>query len=82
MSRVAGAVGEVELDQLAGADIVDAGKAEPFERMVDRLALRVEHTGLKVMNTRAFMVSACLKGVCGDPMASRQIGASFTRCLR
>ena len=45
--RVAGAVGKVELDQLAGADIVDAGKAEPFERMVDRLALRVEHSGLE-----------------------------------
>ena len=47
MSRVAGAVGEVELDQFAGADIVDAGKAEPFERVVDGLALRVEDSVLE-----------------------------------
>src|SRR5206468_7217542 len=44
---VAGAVGEVELDQLAGTDIVDARKAEAFERMVDRLALRVEDAVLE-----------------------------------
>ncbi len=44
---VAGAVGEVELDQLSGADIVDPGKAETFERMMDRLALRIEHAGLE-----------------------------------
>ena len=37
-----GALGEVELDQLAGADIVDPREAEAFERMVDRLALRIE----------------------------------------
>ena len=44
---VAGAVGQVELDQLAGADVIDAGKAEPLERMVDGLALRIEHAGLQ-----------------------------------
>ena len=45
ISCIARAVGEVELDQLAGADVVDARKAEAFERMVDRLALRVEDAG-------------------------------------
>ena len=41
------AVGEVELDQLAGADVVDAGKAEPLEGMMDRLALRIGDSGLQ-----------------------------------
>src|SRR5215210_8669660 len=44
---IAGAVGEVELDQLAGADVIDPAKAEPFERVVDGLALRVEYAGLE-----------------------------------
>ena len=44
---VAGAVGEVELDQLSGADVVDAVEAEAFERMVDRAPLGVEHAGLQ-----------------------------------
>src|SRR5687767_15017108 len=42
---VGGAVGEVEFDQLAGADPGDSAEAEAFEGMVDRLALRVEHAG-------------------------------------
>src|SRR4051794_21726453 len=44
---VLGAVGEVEFDQLPRADIVDAGKTEALERVVDGLALGVEHTGLQ-----------------------------------
>src|SRR6476646_7688378 len=40
-------IGKVELDQLARADVVDAGKAQSLERMVDRLALRVEHSGFE-----------------------------------
>src|SRR5689334_10276413 len=39
---VAGAVRKVELDQLARADVVDAGEAEPFECVVDSLTLRIE----------------------------------------
>ena len=45
--RVAGAVGKVELDQLAGAHVVDAREAKAFERVVDRLALRIEHAVLR-----------------------------------
>src|SRR5205085_1447942 len=41
------ALGEVELDELAGADVVDAREAEAFQRMVDRLALRVEDAVLQ-----------------------------------
>jgi hypothetical protein len=41
--RLADAGIEVELDQLAGAHLVDAGKAEALQRMVDRLSLRVEN---------------------------------------
>src|SRR5688572_10316117 len=44
---VAGVLGEVELDQLAGADVLDPAEAEAFQRMVDRLALRVEDAGLE-----------------------------------
>jgi hypothetical protein len=42
-----GSIGEVELDQFAGADVVHARKAETLERVVDRLALGVEDSGLE-----------------------------------
>jgi len=41
------AVGQVELDQLARANVVDAVEPQPFQRMVDRLPLRVEDPGLQ-----------------------------------
>src|SRR5689334_7916775 len=44
---IAGAVGKVELDQLARTHVVHAGKAEPLERVVDRFALGVENPGLE-----------------------------------
>src|SRR4051812_23624904 len=39
--KILGAIGKVELDQFAGADVVHARKAETFERVVDGFALRV-----------------------------------------
>src|SRR3546814_7391645 len=44
---VADVVGNLELDEAPRADIVDPGKAQPFERMMDRLALRVENPRLE-----------------------------------
>src|SRR6185437_5576762 len=41
------ALGQVELDQLARADVVDARKSQPLQRMVDGLALGVEDSGLE-----------------------------------
>src|SRR4029077_12216666 len=40
-------VGKVELDQFALADLADIGEAEPFQRIADRLALRVEDPRLQ-----------------------------------
>src|SRR3546814_6636638 len=44
---VADAFGQVELDQLSGAHVVDSGETEAFQRVVDRLALRVEDAVLQ-----------------------------------
>jgi hypothetical protein len=40
---IAGVVGHVELDQSPGAHIAHPGKAQPFQGMLDRAALRIEH---------------------------------------
>ena len=37
----------VQFDQAPGADIVDAGKAQPFQRVMDRPPLGVEHAVLQ-----------------------------------
>ena len=38
---------DIEFDQAPGADIVDAGKAQPFQRVMDRPPLGVEHAVLQ-----------------------------------
>src|ERR1700681_409210 len=38
---------DLDLDQLALADLADAGKAQCGEGVADRLGLRVEHPGLE-----------------------------------
>ena len=78
---VAGAVGKVELDQLAGADVLDAAEAEAFERMVDRLALRVEHAGLQGdEHARFHGLGLPAGGCCARPMPPRRASAaSFTQ---
>ena len=65
---VAGAVGQVELDQLAGADILDAVETQAFERVVDRFSLRVEHPGLEGDEDAGFHVARSYDG--GDLRAS------------
>ena len=77
MSPSLGAVGEVELDQLARADVVDAGKAEPFERVVDRLALRVEDAGLQGDEHARFHGFRLSLGEGRAPMASLSIRGKF-----
>src|SRR6185437_5324524 len=42
-----GAVGKIELDQLARPHVVDSGKAQALQRMVDGLALRIEDAGFE-----------------------------------
>src|SRR4051794_29440962 len=42
-----GAVPALELDQFAGANVVDPGKAQALERMVDGLSLWVENAVLE-----------------------------------
>ena len=81
MSESLGAVGKVELDQLARADVVDAGKAEALERMVDRLALRVEHAGLEGDEDARFHEFSPADA--GSPPYGRRgsAGASFKLCL-
>ncbi len=39
--------GEVELDGLADADVLDAAPAQAVQRLLDRLALHVEDAGLQ-----------------------------------
>src|SRR5947208_1752066 len=56
---IARAIGKVELDQFAGADIVHARKAEPLERVMDGLALRVENAGLEGDEHARFHRFAC-----------------------
>src|SRR5690606_7356202 len=56
---VAGAVGDVEFDQAPDADVGDAIEPQPFEGMVDRTALRIEHAWLEAdmdadLHLRAF----------------------------
>src|SRR3546814_11746693 len=43
---LAGAVGDVELDEAPRAHVRHAAEPQPLERMMDRLALRVEHPRL------------------------------------
>ena len=62
ISRIGRAVGELELDQLAGADVLDTRKAEPFERMVDGLALRVEDAGFQSDENARFHGCLCCAG--------------------
>src|ERR1700761_282902 len=44
---VAGAIGQVQLDDLADAHVLHAAEAEPGQRMMHGLALRIEHAGLE-----------------------------------
>src|SRR3546814_8564454 len=44
---LAGAVGDVELDEAPRAHVRHAAEPQPLERMMDRLALRVEHPRLE-----------------------------------
>ncbi len=60
--RIGRAVGELELDQLAGPDVLNARKAEPFERMMDGLALRVEDAGLQSDEDARFHGCLCCAG--------------------
>jgi hypothetical protein len=56
---IASAVGKIELDELTGTNVVDARKAEPFESVVDGLALRVEDAGLQGNEDARFHLFAC-----------------------
>jgi hypothetical protein len=44
---IGGPIVHVQLDQLSGANVVDARKAEPLERVVNGLSLRVENAGFE-----------------------------------
>ena len=44
---IAGVVRHAEFDQPPDADVLDAGKTQPVERMVHRASLRIEHAGLE-----------------------------------
>src|SRR5690242_14961022 len=75
---IAGAVGKVELDQLACAHVVHARKTQPLESMMDRLALGVEHTVLESNEDARFHRSR-LAVPAARPLWSRsEKGASFT----
>ena len=41
------AFGQIQFNELALTDIVDAGEAERAESVLNRLALRIENTGLE-----------------------------------
>ena len=73
---VARAVGEVELDQLAGADVLDAGEAEPSSAWWMALPCGSRTPGFRVMNTRAFM-SPCLIWECGALWPDRPEGQAL-----
>ena len=60
--RIGDAVIDLELDQLAGADVLDAGKAQPLERMLDRAALRIEHAGLEADGDADFHAGSLSRG--------------------
>ena len=57
--EIASAVGKIELDELTGTNVVDARKAEPFESVVDGLALWVEDAGLQGNEDARFHLFAC-----------------------
>ena len=71
---IAGALGQIELDQLAGADIVDPAKPEALQRMMDGFALRIEDPGLQGDEHARFHCFACQVASAGSPMAARHSG--------
>src|SRR5690348_6766929 len=68
VDRLAGAggvgLGEIEIDDLALADLIDAAEAQGCQRAADRLALRVEDASLR------HDVNACLHERCTAVIAS------------
>src|SRR6185503_8285202 len=65
---IARAVGQVQFDELAGANVVHARKAQALQRVMDRLALRVEDAGLESDEDARFHESRLTVSCCGAPM--------------